>query len=183
MQEHRQPLLRKAPVPLVHGEAGAGQADRRRERPYQGKTTVMFRQVGQRRRLSWDAGGQGAVQGQLRYEAAGRVQIYVAPGRQRCPLAAVEHQLAPILGPVEEPEAAAAQSRAIGLHYRQRGADRHRRIEGVAPSCQDLESRLSGQGVSAGDRRLGRAVRCPKYPGGEQQQGVEGGKETLPERS
>lgn len=136
--------------------------------------------MSQRRRFPRNTGGQGSVQGQLRHETAVRIQIHIGSGRQGRPLAAIKHPLAPVRGPMQEPKATAAETRAVGLYDRQGGADRHRRIEGVAPGRQDLETRIGGQGMGAGDRRLGRAIRRPRPPGNEQQQSAEAGNQAPP---
>ena len=62
--------------------------------------------------------------------------------------------------PVQQPEAPAAYARTVRFHHRQCGADRHRRIEGIAPGPQHLEARLCAQRMRACDTGLCRQPFC-----------------------
>ena len=99
--------------------------------------------------------GQWAVDRRARDQLAVGIQIHVAPCRQRCALAAVDHDLAAIAGAVQQPETPAAETRAVRFDDRQRGTHRDRSIEGVATGRQHLLTGPGGDLVVAGHGPFG----------------------------
>jgi len=136
--------VRHAPVMRIDLEALTRQADGRCQAPGQGKASIMCGDMDQRGRLSGNPRRQGAVHGTARHHLALFIEVHLTVGRQRCPLTPVDHHL-----------------------FAQRGAHRHRRIEGIATGAQDLHARLRCGGMGAGHgsrrRRLG-GSQAPQEP-------------------
>ena len=65
-------------------------------------------------------------------------------------LATVDHQIEIVELAMGEPEATTAQARAGGFYHRQRGANGHCRIKGIASRLQNLHAGFGGQRVGAG---------------------------------
>ena len=147
----RQPKSGQATVALVHLESLAGQANRRRQGATERQAPIIRGDVNQRRHLPRDAGGQGAGERQIRHHVTVVVEKHVPGGGKRRPLAPVHHDLEAVIAPVQQPEAAAAETGAVGFHHGQRGADRHRGIEGIAARGEDVHAGPGGERMGAGD--------------------------------
>ena len=106
----------------------------------------------ERGRCTGDTCGQWADKGRLGDELSGVVEKEIAMCRQRRTLASVEHDLAAVVRAMNQPEAAAADPRPVGLHHRQGGADRDGGIEGVASGVEDSQTGFGRQGMSRGNR-------------------------------
>jgi hypothetical protein len=77
----------------------------------------------------------------------------------------IHHDLHAVLGPVQQPETAAAHPAAEGLDNAQRGADGHRGVEGIAALLEDLVTgrrrgrvRRRDGGDSGAVRRMQRGI-------------------------
>ena len=168
----------QAAVVRVRREAVPGQPNGGGQARGQRQPAVVACQMGQGGGCARDPCRQGAVQGQFRDQPALGVQVQVAVGAQWGPLSPVEHDLEPVAGPMQQPEAAAPQAGTVGLDHPEGGADGDGCIEGVAAGGQDLEAGGGGQGVGGGDGRCGRrrargggGLGLGLGPGREQQQG------------
>src|SRR5688500_17886472 len=97
------------------------------------------------RRFARNAGSESGLSRTTRHDVALVVEEHVARRCFRCDFTRVDHGLEAIRRAMEQPESAAAESRAAGLYDCERGADSHRRIEGIAALLQDLHAGLSCQ--------------------------------------
>ncbi len=139
-----------APVVFVHHETAARQVNGRRQGERQRQAPVTPGDVHQGCRLAGNAGGKRTVDAGSGHRFAVRVQVHVTGSAQRRTLAPVDHHFEAIVCAMQQPEAAAAQPRAVGLDHGQHGTDRHRRVEGVAAQLEHGNARRRGLGMSAG---------------------------------
>ena len=147
----REAQAREAAVAGIDRKALPGEADGGGEAARERQAPVARRDVGERRRLAGHGGGERPVEARARPRPPLGVEVHVARGGERGALAPVHHDLEPVARAVQQPEAAPAQARAVGLDHGERRRGRHRRVEGVSAGGEDLEGGLGGKRVRRGD--------------------------------
>ena len=152
--------LRLASMPprsrVLSAKSFARKPDRGLQARLQRQLAVLLRQMRPARRFAWNAGSERRRGGAARHDVALLIQEHVARRRLRRDFARVDHGLESIRRAMQQPESAAAESRAARLDDRERRAHGDCCVESIAALLQDLQSRLSRQLMRARDRRLRR---------------------------
>ncbi len=143
--QHLEPESGQPAVAFVDREALACKPDGRSQGAREGQAAVVLRQVDQGGRLPRDAGRQATVNGEPGSDVALVIQIQIAVGRGRCPLAPVDHDLSTIRRAMQKPKAPAAEPGAVRFHDCKRRCHRHRGVKRVASFLQHGVSGLRGE--------------------------------------
>ena len=150
---------------FIGRKALLGVANRRLERLRQRHTPIVRGQVHQCRGQPGDSRSERTVARGTGNGVAFFVQVHVFGRLSRGSLAAVDHHLKTVGGPMQQEEAAAPEPRSIGFDHAQGGTDRNRRVKGIAAPLQNRNSCFACQRMRARHRgsfgRLRGAGNCP----------------------
>jgi hypothetical protein len=137
---------------LIHHEAITGQPDSRLDDHCKGEFTMAAMCLGQ----------SGHRTGYTRREMPGDARvlacgaIHVASSQRGCRFPVVECLHSSIPG-TNDHESAATDIPSLGMNHGQREANRHRRVDRIASSLEDIPAHLAGDGTSRYDDGLRRS--------------------------
>ena len=165
--------FRDARVTPIHRKAVTRELDGRRQRVGQGQRAVGARKMNQPRRRARYARRRAAQHGRAAQRITVGVEIVFALNARGCGFACINHHLLAVRHAMQQKKSAAAQTRRIRLHHRQRRGDRHRRIKRIAAPFKNFTADFGGQRVRGSNRRSLLRVRGPLHRGQHQQHGAQ----------
>ena len=135
-------------------ETTFGQFDRRRDQVRQPLRSPALKRVLHAGDRARHADGEMRKQRPAFRHAAGLVQVHVTTGSGRSHLTEIERDVLAARGVVQHHEPAAAEVSGIGQYHRQRKADRHGCVDGVAAALEHVKADAAGQHVLGGDHAV-----------------------------
>ena len=160
----------------VEWHAVPGVMDGGFERTSERQLRIVFCQVSPGGGDPGDAGSQGTVQRPVAVHVSVRIQVQVAVGGQRGAFAGVQHRGVVSGTVVQEEEAAAADSRTVGLHDAQDCRNRNGRIEGIAAGIEDFEAGFGRGRVRGRQGMSGWIGRGRRQAAGQEEQAEQQGR-------